>query len=139
MSLLVKSILYKFSIWDLGATYGSKLQGLRFSVENNAKGPLSREHRKRVAAAHDADTKHLPASGLPRRTLVIHGALTILLPYCYNRLRNHAISRAWPDAPSNDKRHIAWKTLTRLEATHSLLGLLNFMVFLCDGRQVIIR
>ncbi|KAL4076105.1 Pex12 amino terminal region-domain-containing protein [Scleroderma yunnanense] len=115
LSLLVQLTLYKFSVWTHGATYGSKLQGLRYNVAHNAKGPLS-------------------PSGLPRCTLVIHGALTILLPYCYNRLRNHAVSRAWPDAPSNDKRHIAWKTLTRLEVAHSLLGLLNFAVFLCNGR-----
>lgn len=126
-------------MWNFGATYGSKLQGLRYSVENNTKGSLSRENRERVGAVLNTDMKHLPASGLPRRILVIHGALTILLPYCYNRLRNHAISRAWPDAPSKDKRHIIWKTLTRLEATYSILGLMNFIGFLYNGRQVIFR
>ncbi|KAI6034381.1 Pex12 amino terminal region-domain-containing protein [Pisolithus microcarpus] len=115
LTLLVQIALYKFSVWNLGATYGAKLQGLAYGAPTDAKGPLA-------------------PSGLRRRTLIIHGALTIFLPYCYSRLRTHALSRAWPDAPSIDKRRIAWRTLTRLETTHALLALVNTMVFLWNGR-----
>ncbi|KAF9247336.1 Pex12 amino terminal region-domain-containing protein [Melanogaster broomeanus] len=115
LTLLIQLTLYKFSIWNLGASYGARLQGLRYSVPSSSCGPVS------------------PA-GLPRRTLLIHGTLTILVPYFYNRFRAHALSRAWPDTPSNDKRRLAWQTLTRIETTHSLLGLLNFTVFLWNGR-----
>lgn len=58
------------------------------------------------------------------------------MPYLYNRLRAHALSRAWPDTPSSDTRRMAWQMLTRLESTHALLGLLNFAAFLLNGRQV---
>jgi peroxin-2 len=58
------------------------------------------------------------------------------VPYLYNRLRTHALSRAWPDTPSSDTRRMAWQILTRLESTHLLLSLLNFVVFLLNGRQV---
>ncbi|KAI6134973.1 Pex12 amino terminal region-domain-containing protein [Pisolithus croceorrhizus] len=115
LTLLVQVALYKFSVWNLGATYGAKLQGLAYGAPTGAKGPLA-------------------PSGLRRRTLIIHGALTIFLPYCYSRLRTHALSRAWPDAPSSDKRRIAWRTLARLETTHALLALLNTIVFLWNGR-----
>lgn len=76
------------------------------------------------------------ASGLPYRVLLAHGSLTVLLPYVRTRIRAHALSQAWPDAPSSDKRRKAWELLTRLESTHSLLGLLNFVAFLWDGRYV---
>ncbi|KAI6035127.1 Pex12 amino terminal region-domain-containing protein [Pisolithus orientalis] len=115
LTLLVQVVLYKFSVWNLGATYGAKLQGLSYSAPIDAKGQLA-------------------PSGLRQRTLIMHGALTILLPYCYNRLRTGALSRAWPDAPSSDKRRIAWKTLAHLETTHALAALLNTMVFLWNGR-----
>ena len=69
--------------------------------------------------------------------LLAHGGLSVLLPYVHTRIRAHALSRAWPDAPSSDKRRKAWEFLVRLESTHSLLALLNFIAFLCDGRYVI--
>lgn len=68
--------------------------------------------------------------------LCFHGALTILVPYIHSRIRAHALSNAWPDAPSSDRRRKAWDLLTRLESTHGVLGLLNFIAFLWDGRYV---
>lgn len=31
LTLLIQLTLYKFSLWDTGATYGAKLQGLRYA------------------------------------------------------------------------------------------------------------
>ena len=69
-------------------------------------------------------------------TLAPHGLLTIVVPYVHTRVRSHALSNAWPDAPSSDRRRKAWEYLTRLESLHSLAGLLNFTVFLWNGRYV---
>lgn len=79
-----------------------------------------------------------PASGLPRRILLVHGTLTLVIPYLHTRLRAHALSRAWPDAPSSDRRRKAWDVLTSLESTHTLLGLLSFVAFLWDGQCVLL-
>ena len=76
----------------------------------------------------------LVASSLPRKILLTHGVITLLLPYIHTRIRAHALSKAWPDAPSSDGRRKAWELLTRLESTHSSLALLNFVSFLYDGR-----
>jgi len=113
--LLIQLTLYKFSVWDLGASYGAKLQGLRYTVPNDRNYPKT-------------------GSGLPYHTLFAHGTLTLLIPYLHTRLRGHALSYAWPDAPSSDRRRKAWEFLTRLESTHSLFGLLNFIAFLWNGR-----
>ncbi|KAJ6598917.1 peroxisomal biogenesis factor 2 [Mycena vulgaris] len=117
LSLFIQLVLYKLSVWNTGATYGAKLQDLRYVVPHPS-GPLSRAC----------------ASGLPRRILLIHGTLTALVPYLHTRLRAHALSRAWPDAPSSDRRRKAWSLLTSLESTHSLVALLSFVAFLWDGR-----
>ncbi|KAH9943387.1 peroxisomal biogenesis factor 2 [Epithele typhae] len=74
------------------------------------------------------------AAGLPQTTLALHGALTIFVPYFHNRIRAHALSNAWPDAPSSDRRRRAWEFLTRLESIHALAAFTNFVVFLWNGR-----
>ncbi|KAJ3548468.1 hypothetical protein NMY22_g1251 [Coprinellus aureogranulatus] len=114
LALLIQLALYKFSIWDTGASYGARLQDLRYVVEDG-KGSSTRLK-------------------LPRRTLLSHGALTLLAPYLRDRIRAHALSNAWPDAPSSDRRRKAWDVLERLESTHTLLGLCNFVMFLWNGR-----
>jgi len=73
-------------------------------------------------------------STLPRKILLIHGALTMVLPYMHTRLRRHALSKAWPDAPSSDRRRKAWELMTKLETTHAAITLASFMVFLWEGR-----
>ncbi|KAH0587735.1 Peroxisome biogenesis factor 2 [Termitomyces sp. J132] len=115
LTLLLQLILYKLSIWNNGASYGAKLQGLKYSV------PPSPE-------------KIFAPSGLPRRILLLHGTLTVILPYIHTKLRSHALSSAWPDAPSSDRRRKAWNVLTSLESSYTLLTLPSFLVFLWNGR-----
>ncbi|KAJ7498773.1 Pex12 amino terminal region-domain-containing protein [Mycena latifolia] len=115
LSLFIQLVLYKLSVWNTGATYGAKLQDLRYVVPHSSGQQLS-------------------PSGLPHRILLLHGTLTVLVPYLHTRLRAHALSRAWPDAPSSDHRRRAWEWLISLESTHSLAALLSFIAFLWDGR-----
>ncbi|KAJ8698309.1 peroxisome assembly protein (Peroxin-2) [Pleurotus ostreatus] len=115
LSLIIQLTLYKLSVWNLGATYGAKLQDLKYKVPQNL------------------GQKFAP-SGLPRRTLFIHGTLTIVVPYFHARLRSHALSNSWPDAPSSDIRKRLWDTIASLESLHTVLGLFNFVAFLWDGR-----
>lgn len=82
----------------------------------------------------DLKTVSFLASGLPKRTLLIHGTLTILIPYFHNRLRIRALSHAWPDAPSSDRRRKAWNAMVNLESAYMAIGLVSFVAFLWDGR-----
>ncbi|KAF8528820.1 peroxisomal biogenesis factor 2 [Hysterangium stoloniferum] len=116
LNLLVYLVLYKFSVWDVGATYGAKLQNLRYRTKS---------------VSH---LSHPIASGLPRQTLLLHAAATMLVPYIHSRTRLHALSKAWPDAPSSDPRRKAWDILTHMESLNGALGLTSFVIFLCDGR-----
>ena len=76
------------------------------------------------------------ASGLPRNRLLLHGFLTVLVPYIHTRLRNNAMSNAWPEAPSSDRRRKLWDGMTNIESTHTALSLVSFVVFLWNGRYV---
>ncbi|TBU32716.1 peroxisomal biogenesis factor 2 [Dichomitus squalens] len=111
LTLFIHLVLYKLSVWDHGASYGAKLQGLKYA-------PL----------------RALTSSGIPRTTLALHSLISIFFPYFHTRLRAHALSNAWPDAPSSDRRRKIWELLTRFETLHGLLALLNFIVFLKNGR-----
>ncbi|KAF9057693.1 peroxisomal biogenesis factor 2 [Panaeolus papilionaceus] len=115
LRLFIQLVLYKFAIWDTGASYGAKLQDLRYVVPQR-------------------NSNRLTPSGLPRKTLIIHGALTHIVPYLHARLRTHALSQAWPDAPSSDIRRKAWDTLHSVESIYTALGLVNFVAFLWNGR-----
>lgn len=74
------------------------------------------------------------ASGLPRNRLLLHGFLTVLAPYIHTRLRNTAMSNAWPEAPSSDGRRKLWDWMSSIESTHASLGLISFVIFLWNGR-----
>ena len=78
------------------------------------------------------------AAGLPRNRLLLHGFLTVLVPYIHTRLRNNAMSNAWPEAPSSDRRRKLWDWMTSIESTHTALSLVSFVVFLWNGRCVYI-
>ncbi|EMD40682.1 hypothetical protein CERSUDRAFT_103060 [Gelatoporia subvermispora B] len=108
LNLFTRLTLYKLSVWNTGASYGAKLQGLRYLLPE--------------------------AHGLKYRTLLLHGAISTAVPYLHARLRNHALSNAWPDRPSSDRRRKLWELLAKLESLHALLSLLNFVAFLWNGR-----
>ncbi|GJJ07306.1 hypothetical protein Clacol_001507 [Clathrus columnatus] len=115
-AFILSLLLYKFSVWDLGATYGAKLQNLHYV------------------------TSSFPPSGndsplrLRKRILWLHGIATVLIPYLHRRFRIYALSHAWPDAPSKNYRRKFWENLTRLEAVHNALGLVSFIAFLYNGK-----
>ncbi|TFK43407.1 Pex12 amino terminal region-domain-containing protein [Crucibulum laeve] len=115
LSLLIQLVLYKLSVWNTGASYGAKLQDLRYIVPSWSAGSLT-------------------PSGLPRRTLLLHGTITLLFPYLHTRIRSHALSHAWPDAPSSDRRRKLWNLLNSLESIHTVAALLSFVAFLWNGR-----
>lgn len=72
--------------------------------------------------------------GLSRSTLILHASLSLILPYFHTRVRSHALSHAWPDAPSSDARRKAWDLLNLAESVCALSELVNFLAFLWAGR-----
>ncbi|TFK29371.1 peroxisomal biogenesis factor 2 [Coprinopsis marcescibilis] len=113
--LLIQLVLYKLSVWDAGASYGAKLQGLHYTISPSKCNPI-------------------PGSRVPRRSLLIHAVLTLVVPYLHTRVRSYALSHAWPDAPSSDSRRKTWSLLDLLESIHASLSLVNFTLFLWNGR-----
>lgn len=54
--------------------------------------------------------------------------------YILGRLRDHGLSKQWPDAPPGDWRRYAWKGITRLENLARIWELGGWLMLLWDGR-----
>ena len=123
-------------MWNTGASYGAKLQDLRYVVPSRpANISLARSYLY-LTFSLSATSFQFPASGLPRLVLLVHGTLSTILPYFHTRLRSYALSSAWPDAPATDRRRKMWDLLTSIESSYTFLSLVNFIAFLWNGRSV---
>ncbi|GAA5987632.1 hypothetical protein JCM11641_001174 [Rhodosporidiobolus odoratus] len=138
----------RMSLWKSGATYGSALQNLRYRDERKHEG-LGR------ASGSDSTLSHVQK--------VAYTALVVLPPYLHTRLQDRMLASSWSDEPlprswfslvdlrrlirtSGRRREeeviqwrrewmrTAWELLGVGEKLSALAGLLNFLVFLHNGR-----
>ncbi|GAC73553.1 predicted E3 ubiquitin ligase [Moesziomyces antarcticus T-34] len=117
--LLLKLALFKFSIVDRGASYGSMLQNLKYRNEWAHRGALQ-------STARDQP--------LSRLQLALYPLLTIVAPYLGAKWQGHMTSLSYSDMPNNDPRRLLWKLTDASQRVWSALVLVNFAVFLADGR-----
>ena len=101
--LLLKLALFKFSIVDRGASYGSMLQNLKYRNEWAHRGALQ-------STARDQP--------LSRLQLALYPLLTIVAPYLGAKWQGHMTSLSYSDMPNNDPRRLLgpeeferWKAL----------------------------
>ncbi|SNX81638.1 related to peroxisome assembly protein car1 [Melanopsichium pennsylvanicum] len=117
--LLLKLALFKFSIVDRGASYGSMLQNLKYRNEWAHRGALQ-------STARDQP--------LSRLQLTLYPLLTIVAPYLGSKWQHHMTSLSYSDMPNNDPRRLLWKLTDASQRVWSALVLANFSVFLADGK-----
>ncbi|MCO5554340.1 hypothetical protein L7F22_007869 [Adiantum nelumboides] len=117
--LVLRLALYKFSIFDRGATYGAMLQNLRYRNEWAHRGGLQ-------STSRDAP--------LSRFQLLAFPSLTIVAPYLHTKLERTMSRMSYSDMPSDDVRRILWNGLDRAQRIYAALTLANFLAFLSDGR-----
>lgn len=59
--------------------------------------------------------------------------------YLLKRIRQHALSKQWPDLPNHDWRKKAWKALGRIELASKIWEAFGWAGFLWDGKWVCTR
>ncbi|RPA77603.1 hypothetical protein BJ508DRAFT_364391 [Ascobolus immersus RN42] len=106
LMLLLRAVLFKLSIWDHNATYGSLLQNLHYTDARSPPG------------SHRAPT---------RAQKSIYGFVTVFGRYFYSRLDNYLIQH-----PTSHPKLSA--LMDKLSNLHSALTLLSFLAFLRSGR-----
>lgn len=109
ITAILQLMLFRWSVWTTGTTYGNQLMNLRFENAWGG-GPMTRTQQVGYALAY------------------------IGLPWGWARLSGISTSQAWGAQPDDDWRKRIWKAMGHIEKALKALSLLNFVVFLADGR-----
>ena len=137
ISLLLKALLFKLTVWDRGTSYGGFLQGVRLADARTSHGPPeSLGHRSKWRERAQTIT-NLPSASTSQRLL--YGLFTICAPYAWQRWEDH-LSRIDPyDLPL--QRGVVSNTILRklsqlttfATTSYSLITLLSVVTFITNG------
>ncbi|PWN48239.1 hypothetical protein IE53DRAFT_206583 [Violaceomyces palustris] len=123
--LFLRLALFKFSIWDRGASYGSMLQNLKYRNEWAHRGGLQ------------STSTDQP---LTKLQLCLYPLLTIILPYANTKFQDKvnsvdASSDLSPDGSTTRRRRRRILNLTdSFQRLWAAAALVNFAIFLSNGK-----
>ncbi|EGC36519.1 hypothetical protein DICPUDRAFT_150983 [Dictyostelium purpureum] len=120
INAILKSIIFKLSIFNLGTTYGNQLQNLTFRNEK----------------AFDPNRGSDQLTKLTLRQKWLSGLINIGGEWLWTRLNRYSIKEGWSERPSTDFRKRLWNLMNFLESSYKALSILNFLAFLYDGKYV---
>ncbi|WFD19398.1 peroxisome assembly protein (Peroxin-2) [Malassezia caprae] len=121
--LLLRLLLYKFSIYDRSASYGAMLQNLKYRNEW--------VHRAHRAHAGTSTARDAPLSPIQ---LGLYPLLTIVLPYLYGKGRSYMTSHQYDQAPRESPQFVVYSLADHAHRLWNLVALLNFALFLWNGK-----
>ncbi|KAF9428094.1 peroxisome assembly protein (Peroxin-2) [Podila epigama] len=119
LTLILNLIMYKFSVYDMGATYGSQLQNLIYRNERKHRGGLQ-------STASDAR--------LTKTQKITYGVATVGGQYVMERLNGIVTEQGWGDLPEDNIKRKAWNVLQKGTSAFKILSLINFLAFLYAGK-----
>ena len=119
LMLFLKLVLFKYSIWDRGASYGSMLQNLKYRNEWAHRGGLQ-------STARDQP--------LTKLQLSLYPVLTILFPYLGTKFQARMTNMNYSEMPANDVRRRLWSLTDFAQRIWAAAVLTNFAVFLSNGK-----
>ena len=121
ISLALRTILWKLSIWDHGASYGASLQGLKYiNARNMRKSPHTQRNGQQAEAT--------------RLQRILNGILSVGGGYTWSRWEDHLANvQNNYDGPSPFMRRLS-RISTLANSTYSVAAFLSFLVFLYNGR-----
>lgn len=114
ISLLLRAILFKLSIWDHNASYGAALQNLVYTD-----------------ARSTSPTKPPPS----RAQKTAYGSLTVLGHYAWTKWTAYLSSvENYYDRPQSSYIPVLSRLTTHFSTTYSIASFLSFLAFLLNGR-----
>ncbi|EIE78571.1 hypothetical protein RO3G_03275 [Rhizopus delemar RA 99-880] len=116
---LLNLTLFKLSIYNSSTTYGAQLQNLKYRNERMHKGSLE-------SIAKDAP--------LTKAQKISYGILTVGGQYAWTRISRIATNKGWGELEEDDIRNKIYKLLQYGEKYWKLFSLINFLVFLWNGK-----
>jgi peroxin-2 len=110
--------MFSLSMFKTGATYGLQLMGLKYRDE--------RQHWNDPVNIQDA----FPTLAQRFGWWLGH----IGLKYAWTRIHRVSLREQWSDLENHHWKKKLWRLMEWLEKVQSVLTLLNFLVFLSNGR-----
>ena len=112
--MMLQLILYKFSIYDHRASYGAMLQNLQY--RNEWASPTTRD------------------APLTRIQLALYPLCTIIAPYSLAKAHAYMSAHQYDQAPRESAAFVAYALWRHWQRLWSLAALVNFGLFLWNGR-----
>ncbi|KAF8929973.1 Vacuolar protein sorting-associated protein 41 [Haplosporangium bisporale] len=119
LTLALNLIMYKFSVYDMGATYGSQLQNLVYRNERKHSGGLQ-------STATDAH--------LTKTQKIVYGVVTVGGQYVMERVNGIVTEQGWGELPEDNIKRKAWNLLQKGTSAFKIFSLVNFLAFLYAGK-----
>lgn len=124
--VLLRLVLYKFSIFDRGASYGAMLQNLKYRNEWAHTTSCTCHTHTVQSTARDAPLRWFQ--------LGLYPVLRILVPYLYAKGKAYMSDNGYADAPSESPEFLAWSLAEQGLRVWNALALVNFSLFLWNGK-----
>ncbi|GJJ73367.1 peroxin-2 [Entomortierella parvispora] len=119
LALALNLVMYKFSVYDMGATYGSQLQNLIYRNERKHSGGLQ-------STARDAP--------LTKTQRIAYGVVTVGGQYAMERVNRVVTAQGWGELPEDNIKRKAWNILQKGGSVFRIVSLINFLAFLYAGK-----
>jgi peroxin-2 len=113
ISLALRAILFKLSMWDHDASYGAVLQNLRYT---------------------DARSKSLVPIRPTRWQKTLYGAFTVVGRYGWEKWESWLLDHGAGYSTPSDTIQLIVRLTSWLSTTHSIAAFVSFLIFLVNGR-----
>ncbi|RIA95785.1 Pex12 amino terminal region-domain-containing protein [Glomus cerebriforme] len=117
--LCILQFMYRLTVYESGASYGAQLQNLKYRNEKQHLGGLQ------------STAKDSPLTKFQKFAYI---ASTVGCQYVWMRFNRLVTAQGWGELSEDDPRKIFWKLLQKIENIYKTTSLLNFLIFLYDGK-----
>ncbi len=135
---LLNLTLFKLSIYNSSTTYGAQLQNLKYRNERMHKGSCKCTWRKKknfVPITYIQKVESIAKDApLTKAQKISYGILTVGGQYAWTRISRIATNKGWGELEEDDIRNKIYKLLQYGEKYWKLFSLINFLVFLWNGK-----
>ncbi|KAL9082048.1 MAG: hypothetical protein Q9159_006760 [Coniocarpon cinnabarinum] len=132
ITLLLRAVLFKLTVWDWDASYGASLQGLRFVDAGSVIARWRRSAGGSERAVEGGREVGREGRKAGRWKKGIYGILSTAGPYAYQKWEEKLLDIE-TEPPSNLLRSLK-KWTDRLSTLHTAAALASFLAFLVHGR-----
>lgn len=127
LELILQLVLYKFGVWDRNQSVWDRMQNLIYRDER-----VASEVTTAGPASGPLAVVWTPSCAPTRYQKLLHVMLTIILPFCFQKLMQRALEENW--AAASGWRPIAFRVMRVLTTITQALRLGHALWFLKEGK-----